>query len=361
MDALRIQPGRGTQDREGLLEPPPHDSRRAALAGFFLLVLAAICLVYGLVNLFHMGDAVLATFELGVLVVVMAAWLDLKRHGHVERASWVTVLASGALAVFFYWHVQAEVASAVWVMFFAMINFFLLATRHAVAVYLVYSTAIVALVLANRADWPAVQPVEALYNVVGALAAFGIAAFFQERYRQEAQDKVLTLANRDFLTGIWNRRHFIEQVEAFRQVHRTSSRKYAFILADIDHFKRINDTHGHAVGDEVLKAVAQRIESAVRRGDMVGRLGGEEFGVLLIDCDATDARHRAERIRAVVADGPIATASQRVPITLSLGVSGGEVAGQDFNELFARADERLYMAKGRGRNRVVAGTGDTAG
>lgn len=331
----------------------PADDRRAALSGFFLLIVALITLVYGLLNWFYLDAPLLAVMELAVCAISLVAMVDLRRHHNVQRACWITVLSAGGLTLFYYWHVRADYSASVWTAFFALVNFFLLGTRKAVPVYLAFSATIAALVLTHRGDWPALQANDTVTNALGSLVAFGVAAYYQERSREKAQAKVQELADTDSLTGIANRRHFVERFAEARKRLMSQGRRYAFLLADIDHFKRVNDSYGHATGDAVIIAVTRRIAAAVRTEDLVGRLGGEEFGILLMDCEGEDAESRAESIRKAIADQPIAVGKERLSVTVSIGVADGDPQTQDFHALFIDADQRLYLAKAQGRNRVV--------
>lgn len=159
-------------------------------------------------------------------------------------------------------------------------------------------------------------------------------------------------ATHDDLTSLSNRRMILEVLgtELDRASH--EARPLAVVVADIDHFKRINDTHGHQTGDVVLQVAAQRIRSVLRSYDSVGRLGGEEFLLVLPGCGGTEAREIAERARQAIADVPIPMAFGDVRTSLSLGLAwtpDGRVAA---SVLIESADEALYQAKAAGRNRV---------
>jgi len=331
----------------------PSDGRRAALSSFFLLIVALITLVYGLLNWFYLDSRLLAVMELAVCAISLMAMIDLHRHHNVQRACWITVLSAGGLTIFYYWHVRGDYSASVWTAFFALVNFFLLGTRKAVPLYLAFSATVAALILTHRSEWPALQDNDTVTNALGSLVAFGVAAYYQERSREKAQATIQELADTDSLTGIANRRHFVERFAEARARLKAHGQRYAFLLADIDHFKRVNDAYGHATGDAVIIAVTRRIAAAVRTEDLVGRLGGEEFGILLMDCEGRDAEARAESIRQAIADQPIAVGEDRLSVTVSIGIADGEPRTQDFNALFLDADQRLYMAKEQGRNRVV--------
>jgi two-component system, cell cycle response regulator len=158
-------------------------------------------------------------------------------------------------------------------------------------------------------------------------------------------------ATRDSLTGLWNRAMILETLERELTRSRRENQPLAVIMADIDHFKQINDAHGHLVGDRVLRQTAQRLMTMLRPYDTVGRYGGEEFLVVLPGCGASVAMTLAERLRQCMEADPIADNAQAFRVTLSLGVSiwDGQITGQ---ELLQSADSALYEAKRSGRNRV---------
>ena len=172
----------------------------------------------------------------------------------------------------------------------------------------------------------------------------------------EAQERLHVQATHDALTGIWNRRAIFEALE--RELDRAERQEIplAVALIDLDHFKQVNDTHGHLVGDEVLRETAQRIRGAVRSYDAVGRYGGEEFLVVAPECDAQRARDLAERIRQLLLESPIPTSGPDISVTLSLGVVHLEKGRQaSINRVLSAADEALYKAKSGGRNQTVMG------
>jgi diguanylate cyclase (GGDEF)-like protein len=128
----------------------------------------------------------------------------------------------------------------------------------------------------------------------------------------------------------------------------------AVVMLDIDHFKAINDRYGHPCGDEVLRHVVGQLTSCVRRIDLVGRLGGEEFAVVLPAIPAATALRAAERLRSQVADSTVAVGDETIRVTVSIGVAMARDGDRTIEQALARADAALYTAKGTGRNRVVS-------
>jgi len=157
------------------------------------------------------------------------------------------------------------------------------------------------------------------------------------------------LLREDALTGLSNRRAILTQLAGMVSAARRHGHPLSVAVCDLDHFKRINDGHGHKTGDTVLVAAAHAMGAHLRAEDQLGRLGGEEFLVLLPDTDAGAAQHVAEKLRAEVAGARAA-----VPVTVSIGVATWD--GEAPEDLLHRADEALYGAKEAGRDRVMAAT-----
>jgi diguanylate cyclase (GGDEF)-like protein len=168
-----------------------------------------------------------------------------------------------------------------------------------------------------------------------------------------AREALREEATHDGLTGLLNRRALLEALEAEAERAARDERPVAVLLADLDRFKAINDTHGHLAGDAVLREAARRMKSVIRRYDGIGRYGGEEFLAVLPGSDGEAARAEAERVRQAVAAEPFPLGDVSVHVTCSIGVAWSAVpAGAD--ALVRQADVALYAAKNRGRNRVEA-------
>ena len=160
-------------------------------------------------------------------------------------------------------------------------------------------------------------------------------------------------AARDMLTGLLNRRGLQRHVDAALSLARRSGTPLALAVIDVDHFKRINDKHGHTVGDAVLRRVAELLQRGTRPSDSVARLGGEEFVVLMPGDDGGHAMTAAQRLRASLSTDPVQVGPLAVPISVSVGVAQWSPGMDSWDELFAAADEAVYRAKRSGRNRVV--------
>jgi len=188
-------------------------------------------------------------------------------------------------------------------------------------------------------------------NICKLLAQQTAVAIANARLYEEVQNLALT----DPLTGLYNRRGLFEigHIEFTRTHH--LERPFSMIMIDIDHFKRVNDKYGHPVGDQVLQFMASELQSMVRGSDIVGRYGGEEFAIFLSGSDGHAAIELAERLRAVIEKRPFHVGETKIKITISLGVAEYNENSPDLETLVARADQALYVAKHKGRNRAVLG------
>ncbi len=184
------------------------------------------------------------------------------------------------------------------------------------------------------------------------VATFGFVLMCDERGRAELE----RLAAIDGLTGVLNRRMLEELVQAQLSEARRHLRPLSLMLLDVDHFKDVNDEYGHAAGDHALRAIVEAIRPHLRPSDLVGRLGGEEFLIVLSATPGHEALAVAERLRAAVEGHPIILRARRVVLTVSIGVVTQLGEGDDFAGLVKRADAAMYAAKRAGRNCVSVGT-----
>ncbi|BBH33931.1 diguanylate cyclase [Pseudomonas bijieensis] len=170
---------------------------------------------------------------------------------------------------------------------------------------------------------------------------------------QAANAQLQQLSSTDRLTGLYNRGHWEESLRAAYARHQRYGNALSLVMLDIDHFKRVNDTYGHQAGDKVIEQVARLLREHARDSDVVGRYGGEEFGVVLSDTDSTGAQTFAERMRHSVEALEVVYNDQRIRFTISLGVADLSQPSNSHADLIAWADQALYTSKKTGRNRVT--------
>ncbi|WP_315923760.1 GGDEF domain-containing protein [Mesorhizobium sp. SP-1A] len=211
-----------------------------------------------------------------------------------------------------------------------------------------------------------------LLFVVGVLLAtalffgvFFIYPLIRKQVREEGKLRAMTLslsersetleqaALTDALTGMQNRRYFDDALKEYIAEFRRIGRPVGLMILDLDHFKQVNDTYGHDVGDEVLRVVANCLKNMTRYHDVAARLGGEEFAVVTPNMESPVLERFAERIRKAIEATPVLAGSTRLRVTTSVGLAvwDGKEAAEEF---FRRADKQLYKAKRQGRNRVCA-------
>lgn len=166
----------------------------------------------------------------------------------------------------------------------------------------------------------------------------------------ETHARLKELAHTDELTGLINRRSFFDRAESILAAARNTGQPLSLLVIDADYFKQLNDTYGHATGDAALVFLTEQLTVSVRKSDLVCRLGGEEFAVLLPEMDTVEASRLAERIVRRIASRPMVWDDKIIEISVSCGIADTSV-GDDMTTLFKAADDALYAAKHSGRNR----------
>ena len=198
---------------------------------------------------------------------------------------------------------------------------------------------------------------QAIRWIDGRLVRMEIATDITDRKRleeelREAKQLAEDLARTDELTGVNNRRAFFEiGHKLFKQAVR-AQRNLSVVMLDVDYFKQVNDRYGHFVGDQVLRTISQKVKEEIRETDLIGRLGGEEFALILPDADLTQALEIAERIRQMVQTTPIQAGGETIYCSSSFGVTSLRDEMKSLDAMLAKADEALFIAKHNGRNRV---------
>jgi diguanylate cyclase (GGDEF)-like protein len=198
---------------------------------------------------------------------------------------------------------------------------------------------------------PSLERTIAFFPAVLYVLGVGMGFLMMHRERSDARSRQLALV--DPLTGCANRRALEDRLTGELAFARRTKKPLSMLVVDVDHFKRVNDTHGHAIGDEVIRHVAEVLRGGVRTSDVVARYGGEEFCAVLREADLDGASILAERLRAAIAGREVTVGERTLQVTASIGVAtfeaGDEVAP---DSMFRRADAALYRAKQNGRNRV---------
>ncbi len=202
----------------------------------------------------------------------------------------------------------------------------------------------------------ATWPVNAYTFMLGAVSQFFISSIFVLMLSYRLNQNLESIATIDGLTGVLNRRGLEDAAMKMQGICKRINLSMAVLVIDVDHFKKVNDKHGHLFGDDVLRYLTKVIAEILRSGDVLGRYGGEEFVVFLPNTVEKDATGLAERIRLGVEKSLHDINEKTIKATVSIGVADSVRAGYDFKGLVAAADSALYVAKNKGRNRVVSHT-----
>ncbi|MCO7175379.1 GGDEF domain-containing protein [Sporolactobacillus kofuensis] len=192
-------------------------------------------------------------------------------------------------------------------------------------------------------------------NATATFIGAAYAAFFYKKYSEQMEKKLSKLANTDVLTGIHNRRSFEYLVKQQLAKHFKQMKPCVFIIFDVDHFKKINDSFGHAIGDAALQKVTDICRRSLHGDDLFGRIGGEEFAVFLANTTQIEAAHIAERIRKNIEGYTMKLErGTTFDLSVSIGITIPHAKNDELSHLMKRADQALYRAKREGRNRVVS-------
>jgi diguanylate cyclase (GGDEF)-like protein len=323
--------------------------RRIALAAAAIDI--AFLLLYGL-----LGATALALLNLASIAMYAAAWwlLHLRKNVLGVLLMWFEVLAHAAAgSLLLGWEADFHL----FLLLFVPVIVVGVPHRLAIPLMAVLLAFYAGLYMACRA-WAPLSPLPPVhfeiarwFNIVLVFGLFyGVAAFYRQRVRA-AESATRRLARIDALTGLSNRAHFQERAAAELSRARREGRPLTVMLADVDHFKVVNDTHGHDAGDLVLAAVARTMASTLREHDLLARWGGEEFMALLPATPGDEACAVAERVRQAVASTTVVVDGRSLSVTLSFGLA--EVLAGDLHGATRRADEALYASKRAGRNRLT--------
>ncbi|NQD35536.1 GGDEF domain-containing protein [Permianibacter sp. IMCC34836] len=314
----------------------------------------------GFIPLFlWLGVPVLAWFNVAsVAVWALAKWLNVRgEHPWAIQLITIEVILHALLATALLGWASGFPHYLVTLVTFTMFNYRLrnaLVALQAIAIVLLY---------AGLFHWTHAGGLMALPDATLAWLQFGnilisfltlalVSFYFREASLQTVQS-MAELAHTDQLTGLPNRRKLWERLEGEHLRSQHQDRPFVVIMADIDHFKAINDQHGHEAGDAVLCHVSELLKACLREQDTVGRWGGEEFLLILPQMSKQDGVRAAERMREAVAKSPLLRDGKGLSVTLSFGVDDCP-PGADLDRCLRQADTALYQAKAEGRNRVLA-------
>jgi diguanylate cyclase (GGDEF)-like protein len=312
-------------------------------------------IIFSVIN-FYRGLWLLASIELGYGLFSLGLLKYIKTTVHFQR--WVNIYIVPFFIIMVYGLSlpQSSESIFVWILTIPVISYLLVGRKLG----FFYSTIfIVCGIISYHWRFISLEQQFSLNVAISAnviLSALLMMAFAHvyEKTREQNEARLLSLAGTDPLTGLANR---MKLNEGFQQLSALATRHNApltLVLFDLDLFKTINDVHGHSVGDDALRHVANFLQTNTRKTDLLARFGGEEFALLMVATDLEEGYGQIEALRKRLMITPFSTAKCDIQITLSAGLSTYGCDGKSLNQLIAKADKRLYHAKENGRNQVIA-------
>ena len=258
-------------------------------------------------------------------------------------------------------------SSIVWMAFIPIAATIMAGNRDAIPWGVISLLSIVGIYLLNKEwgfDWTLVptRSIDRMVDLISVTIVIGMATWLNERTKARAMNHLESartllnhLATVDPLTNAFNRRYFFDRAQVELEIARLRKNRTSLLLLDIDHFKKINDTYGHTIGDQILIGMVVLCQGNLREIDTLARLGGEEFIILLPETDLDEARHIAERLRTTLEHTAIQTDAGPLYVTISIGALSHPITDDDLpvHKLVQQADQAMYLAKRSGRNRVV--------
>jgi diguanylate cyclase (GGDEF)-like protein len=340
----------GTRSMESKRQELPDQAYRRKVLKLLLVMTAIFSAFFGLMNWQSLPILGMSELLMALYATLLFPLADKEKLQF--KVSLLYLLPLYSLFLLALLLPREQQTAAVWIMVIPVLSHFLLGRWYGLWVSVIYMLA--AAVLTLLSSVMSSKPLDSIYFTNQALAAVAILVFSHvyEVSRVRAHRKLLHLATTDNLTSLANRARFLDVFERERNHAVRNNTELSLLLLDLDHFKQVNDRHGHDVGDEVLKYVSATIRHRLRKTDLACRLGGEEFGILLPGANLDRAIGVAEEIRKTIADIPYAKADAIIPLSMSIGVAEFGFDGKDLETLYAVADGHLYKAKAGGRNQV---------
>lgn len=340
-------------------EPSADIRRQILICSLFSLISFVILTAYGIDGMIR-GNCQLANILLIFALIMGINYVYLRRTGRFRASSFTIVFLMSSLCVYLFCSGGSGNTGPLWFYVLPSLSYYILGLRRGTAwMALLFITLIIMLCIPDNPLLTADYSNEILERFFGSLFSVCIVAFVYEFTREDGRRELLTisreldlLSRRDELTGLANRRDMIERLNNELSRFERNEKGFSVLAADIDHFKMVNDQHGHECGDIVLRQVATDLVQNTQKRDCVSRWGGEEFLILLPETSGAKGARIAERLRRSIEQLDIHCNNQTVQVTVSIGVAEFAV-GMNLNEMINKADTLLYEAKLSGRNRVI--------
>ncbi|MFV8572146.1 GGDEF domain-containing protein [Marinobacter sp. SBS5] len=339
------------QSRSGL-----RDNHRRSLARFLFWVTGLSLMVFAVLQLFS-GHPWVSAAE---VIVGSLSFLGVARINHTlhfERWVYGYLLTLFSFFIAIMLLPDASTAAFVWVLMMPVLAYLLLGRREGMMLsvpFMLLGCVVYFFYLAGLAELSRADFVIDFLNMVLCSSLMQVFIYMYEARREEAEQRLIEVAQTDTLTGLANRGNFQSTLTRTIAESERSNTAFALVMMDIDHFKIVNDTLGHEAGDFVLQEIGKCLRDRLRTTDFVGRLGGEEFGLILRDVSPTAAYELIEELRQRIAVRELSYGGTGIKVTASFGMAQWPEDGRQADSLFSVADQHLYRVKRAGRNQVAS-------
>ncbi len=343
----------------GLVNEESADVRKQILiSSLFSLISFVLLIIYGIDSLVR-ENLELAAVVLLTAVVSGVNYLFLCRTGKYRVSSFIVVILMSLLCLYLLCTGGSDNTGPLWLFVLPGLAFYVFGLfKGTIFVAVLMILVCYILFIPGNSLLQTQYTLAFVQRFSGAMFSVCLIAYIYEYSREDGRKELLNLSRkldqlsrRDELTGLSNRRDMFDRLRYELHRFERSGKAFSVLIADIDHFKSINDTYGHECGDEFLKEIAKVMRVNIQKRDAVARWGGEEFLIFLPETSGADAEKTAERLRRAVADLAMSYNDSTISTTTSIGLAE-YTPGQSLNELINTADKFLYLAKREGRNRV---------
>lgn len=329
--------------------------QRRALLKALLIITGLSGVLFFVINT-QRGLYLLATMELAAGFASAVLYLVIRRTNRLRFWTLVYLLPFLAIMMMAMYLPGTSPTVFLWVYIIPVISHLLLGLRLGLAVSVFYMLTAFSIFVTKHPDYLYDFHFASLANILISCAVSLAFAYVYERGSEKAREGLLVMASTDPLTRLANLYRFRESFQQERYRAERHGSDLALLVLDLDYFKKVNDTYGHAIGDQVLIHVANLLRRRLRATDLLCRVGGEEFTVLLPETGLAEAVKVGNNLRQLLSDTPYREATMTVPLTCSIGVAMWRRDGETLEQLMEQGDRRLYRAKQAGRDRVESGS-----
>lgn len=323
--------------------------RRTQIVNLVLICEIVGMLIFGLLNIMIYEFYLLGGLQLVFSFFCGVVFWSFQNYRTYKLASWFSVSIFGILLIVFVIYIHAKFNSMMLFSLFPLIAFYVLGLRQGLVVYLSFCAIMFCIIIYGTIYWDDLKGTETLSNLIGTAILAGLFIYIYEYTKEEAFKHIIETSRTDGLTKTWNRKMFDELLQQKIDDSIRYNRPLSLIMADIDHFKKVNDVYGHQVGDNILIEFSKLIAGNIRSVDSLSRWGGEEFMILAPNIASDNAEVLAKKLNEIIATYKFQDVER---ITSSFGVTQFKF-DESSDQLLKRVDDALYQAKEKGRNTTV--------